>query len=79
MCYSGTYLLSHPNVNAKLCHTSSTKGVWKNVVSGLFDCLPASLRVRGLCVVGSKDWLKGFPVRKVISEVEKSAVSCHTG
>ena len=73
------YFDVQPRVTAKLCQISSSNGVWKKVVSGLFDCLPAKRSVFGLCTVGSKDWLNGLPVRNVISEVEKSAVSCQTG
>ena len=48
-------------VSATLCHTSSVKGVWKNVVSGVFDCRPATRRDFAVVIFGSLTVLNGVP------------------
>ena len=56
-----THLSTQPMVSAKLCHTSSLNGVWKKVVSGVFDCRPATRSDFAVVILGSLAVLKGTP------------------
>lgn len=57
-------------VSAKLCQTSSVKGVWKNVVSGVFDCRPATRSDFAVVMFGSLAVLNGVPAVMVNCEDE---------